>query len=270
MRWTSSAYMDELVSHGEVFSVVEKTSPLGGRPGTEFWLNEPQSLLICMFARTDRAAEARTEIIRVFMAWRAQQDAKPAPTPDPLGEFPAADGPLAEHMAKLATLRECRMIHGPRAAARLWKRLGMPQVADSAIEEMDEGRRCLAHLLAHPISSDVDRDGQPQTLRFLIECAADDHDAAQRTLRDRHQMLFVGGESEGLFVPNNLWMGRPFAGTPWDKGRHVAALRRLAGARPDRRSIGTQQRGTFIPFDLIEALPIPSASSDDGKVISLR
>jgi hypothetical protein len=36
----------------------------------EYWLNEPQALLICMFARTDRAAEVRRQVIEIFMAWR--------------------------------------------------------------------------------------------------------------------------------------------------------------------------------------------------------
>ncbi|WP_296988141.1 hypothetical protein [Thalassospira sp. UBA1131] len=42
----------------------------GGRPADEYWLNEAQALLICTFARTDRAAEVRRELIMVFLAWR--------------------------------------------------------------------------------------------------------------------------------------------------------------------------------------------------------
>ena len=36
----------------------------------EYWLNEPQALLVCMFARTAKAAEVRRRIIDVFMNWR--------------------------------------------------------------------------------------------------------------------------------------------------------------------------------------------------------
>ncbi|WP_114094459.1 hypothetical protein [Thalassospira xiamenensis] len=36
----------------------------------EYWLNEEQALLICMFARTTRAQEVRREVIKVFTAWR--------------------------------------------------------------------------------------------------------------------------------------------------------------------------------------------------------
>ncbi|PKR57466.1 hypothetical protein [Thalassospira lohafexi] len=42
----------------------------GQREVQEYWLNEEQALLICMFARTRRAAEVRKEVISVFTAWR--------------------------------------------------------------------------------------------------------------------------------------------------------------------------------------------------------
>lgn len=41
-----------------------------GQDFEEFWLNEAQALLVCTFARTDRAAEVRRELIMVFLAWR--------------------------------------------------------------------------------------------------------------------------------------------------------------------------------------------------------
>ena|GEM_PF-2433800 len=45
--------------------------PQGGTINVqEYWLNEAQSLLLCMFARTDKAAEVRQELISVFLAVR--------------------------------------------------------------------------------------------------------------------------------------------------------------------------------------------------------
>ncbi|MBC05681.1 hypothetical protein [Thalassospira sp.] len=41
-----------------------------GQDFEEYWLNEAQALLVCTFARTDRAAEVRRELIMVFLAWR--------------------------------------------------------------------------------------------------------------------------------------------------------------------------------------------------------
>lgn len=43
-----------------------------------YYLNEPQALLLCMWARTPTAAAVRKQLIEVFMAWRlAQQQPQP-------------------------------------------------------------------------------------------------------------------------------------------------------------------------------------------------
>lgn len=87
--------LDELESHGEVCATVAQTSPQGGRPTEEFLFNEAQALLICMFARTPKAAEVRKQVIDVFMAWRRgdlrQTDAKIPGPPAPLA-FPRRMG----------------------------------------------------------------------------------------------------------------------------------------------------------------------------------
>ncbi len=50
----------------------------GGRPSVAYYLNEPQALLLCMWARTPTAAAVRKQLIEVFMAWRlAQQQPHP-------------------------------------------------------------------------------------------------------------------------------------------------------------------------------------------------
>jgi hypothetical protein len=41
-----------------------------GRPAYEYHLNEDQAALVCMFSRTEKAADVRQEIIRVFRAYR--------------------------------------------------------------------------------------------------------------------------------------------------------------------------------------------------------
>ena len=46
------------------------TPPNGGPTLSEYWLNEPQALIICMKSEAPRAADCRQEIIEVFMAWR--------------------------------------------------------------------------------------------------------------------------------------------------------------------------------------------------------
>lgn len=79
----------ELKTHGEFcISLCENPQPRPGRPSKICWLNEAQALLICMFARTAKAAEVRHQVITVFLAWRRGELAGPAapalpPPPDP-------------------------------------------------------------------------------------------------------------------------------------------------------------------------------------------
>lgn len=63
---------EELGDYGGVFrqTVGKPRSPKGGRPEVTYFLNEEQALLVCMFARSPRAREARREIITVYQAWR--------------------------------------------------------------------------------------------------------------------------------------------------------------------------------------------------------
>lgn len=69
----------------EGFGPVHETRALVDRPqgGTvnaqTYYLNEPQALLLCMWARTPTAAAVRKQLIEVFMAWRrAQAEQQPA------------------------------------------------------------------------------------------------------------------------------------------------------------------------------------------------
>ena len=59
----------ELGGYGELSGMVPE-KPSQGRPGRTYLLNEPQALLVCMFARTERAAEVRRQVIEVFRAYR--------------------------------------------------------------------------------------------------------------------------------------------------------------------------------------------------------
>ncbi len=193
----------------------------------------------------------------VLPALRRQGFYGELPAGETLLEFPAEDRALSEHIAKLQTVRECRLIHGSRAAARLWRRLGLPQVAESAVDQDDEGRECLAHLLAFRAGENSDFP-----LGRLIRIALADDLAAQAALLE-HWDLRIGSENgeEGLVVPNwSMPLARVFAGSKWDKAHWRFALRRLAQARPSGRySYGsTQRRGTFIPTDLIDMMDVPA------------
>ena len=64
---------EELCGFGAIH-VVRETRRSGClfRKITEYYLNEPQALLICMFPRTQKAAAVRKELIDVYMAYRTQ------------------------------------------------------------------------------------------------------------------------------------------------------------------------------------------------------
>jgi len=64
--------MAELESYG---LIAARCSAYRNRQFTEYWLNEPQALLLCLMSRTEKAAEMRRAVIAVFTAWRRGQRA---------------------------------------------------------------------------------------------------------------------------------------------------------------------------------------------------
>ncbi len=57
-----------LNSGNEVFFTVKKT-PVGGRPGKDYYLNRKQVLYICAKSQTPNAAEVTITMVEVFDAW---------------------------------------------------------------------------------------------------------------------------------------------------------------------------------------------------------
>lgn len=68
---------EELERYGLVHAVREPIKSGKGRiqEVTEYHLNEPQTLLLCMLSRTEKAADVRQEVISVYMAYRGSQKA---------------------------------------------------------------------------------------------------------------------------------------------------------------------------------------------------
>lgn len=189
------------------------------------------------------------------------------PSTEPVIEFPVEDRALSEHMAKLATLRECRMIHGGRAAARLWKRLGMPAVEDSRIYEADDGRACLSRLLTEEIPL-------TETISYpiwtTIESALDGNDVARLQLKGMG--IAIADDSTGAFAVANRhpFLFKLFESSPWADGRWRAALRRLPGALPSQRFAfeGKQMRAVVLPGELLDSFSAPTPSG--GNVVPLK
>lgn len=66
---------EELAEHGPIRATREMVQIGSGskREVTAYHLSEPQALLICMFSRAPNAAAARSQIIKVYMAYRHGQ-----------------------------------------------------------------------------------------------------------------------------------------------------------------------------------------------------
>jgi hypothetical protein len=250
----------ELANHGEVCAIVAQTTPpregvsatvaetpsKNGRPGTEYWLNEPQSLLICMFSRTDKAADVRKEIIEVFLAWRRGHHPPALPGPVPSTGDSIGGEPLAVVTAKLGIVRESRLIHGVERARILWDRLGLPAVPGGPELAAADGCAALAHLL--------DTLGAGRDIHLGLRLAFNDDADAQGFLRELG--LRIMEDQDGVVIGNNHpAVLQAFQGSRWDKGRHVAALRHVPGAHktgPMKFSTITAHRGVFVPMDAVE------------------
>jgi len=65
-------HLPELETHGLAPRIAAPIVSGKGRVQhvQEYWLNEAQALLICMFSETAQAAEVRRQVISVFLAWR--------------------------------------------------------------------------------------------------------------------------------------------------------------------------------------------------------
>lgn len=108
---------DELSSYGEVFRVQGKTGPKGGRPGMEYHLNEPQTLLLCMFSRTEKAAEVRREVISAYLTYRRDQIAVRVPAIEELEQAKAQIADLREKIDMQAELLQTRKMASLREKA---------------------------------------------------------------------------------------------------------------------------------------------------------
>jgi hypothetical protein len=233
--------MEELSRYGEVCCTAQQTSPRGGRPTSSYWLNEPQSVLICMFSRTDKAAEVRETVIKVFVAWRRGQLSE-TPTP---GHAPAVatyhDRPLAERREARRLCEAAHAIHGPRAAQRLWQTFGLPNVTADRDDDYSNGRahEALRRLL------DAAIDGTP--VRALLERAILLDELARDDLQ-AHGVRIEDGEA-GIVVARSARFVREALAEV-----EPACLRDLDGAREYRvaKYGGQASRGIFVPFTTLD------------------
>lgn len=71
--------MLEIREFGVCATVAQTSGPRGGRPSTEYWLNEEQALLVAVLSNARNAPAVRAMLIKVFVAWRRGQLPQAAP-----------------------------------------------------------------------------------------------------------------------------------------------------------------------------------------------
>ncbi len=59
----------KLLKFGVLATVAKTSNDQGGRPTTEFYLNQRQAVFICMKSETEKAFDVQVEIVRVFDAY---------------------------------------------------------------------------------------------------------------------------------------------------------------------------------------------------------
>lgn len=263
IRQIISRNIDELRQHGDLISSStndnddddDPNSPRGvansprrrGAPSLDYWLNEAQALLICMFSRTQKAAEARGELIRVFIAYRRGELTRAFV--DPQGD--AGDRwKGAPNQEQLRLLTECRLIFGPARARILWRQLDLPSLPDGVTTPDDDARACLRFLL------DQRSKGADDTIGDLVEAAIDGEERERLCLLADGIRVSAEGPQRGFFVPaNHPRLLALFAGSPWAGKAYVRALRRLPGAvAGEVKKFGhSTHRTVFLPVDTLDS-----------------
>jgi hypothetical protein len=214
------------------------TSPSGGRPSTEYLLNEGQSLLICALSETPRAADARETLIKSFMQVRRGGQKSVAIEPDEMLDairtLPVAD-------TRMAVVREARLLWGPERARLVWQNIGLPVPPIDQSCGTGEARDCVEQLLLGSL------EGKP--VRHWMDMALDGDIGPADILKAIG--IWPEPDSDGFVVANRSpAIENIMKGTAWDKARWQPVLRRLPGTsvvKPRRFSQAIIARGVFVP-----------------------
>lgn len=112
---------DLLTPHGEIGVCGFKSQTSGGRPGTEYWLNEAQSVSLVSIMKTPAARALHSTMVRLFVAYRrGQLAAAPAPLSldvahgPRVGDVPNLRADISALCAVVAKASRCslRQVHG--------------------------------------------------------------------------------------------------------------------------------------------------------------
>ncbi len=228
----------------------------------EYWLNESQALLICMFSRTKNAAKVRHALVEVYLEWRAQPKSEDG---DRQPERSASDESSTKVDIKTYTalLREARLVYGAMGADQLWKKLPVPGVdmnsADDKFthttgeyspDEVDEafnGDWCLRHLFNQAVS-------RTETV-YEVFLKADNSVNARTTLSEAGIFINPADNQNCIAIAkNHKRLTRMFATTFWAQDWTLPLLR-LDGAYLTQQAIpfsGGKYKAVIIPMEIVK------------------
>jgi len=218
------------------------TVPTPGGPQEVVVISEPGVFRLIF---TSRKAEAER-----FKRWLAHEV---LPQLRRTGRFDMNDepadivgsDPLAVVTAKLALVREARMLFGHQQARTIWKQLNLPTIPlDEAETPIGEAM----HVLWTILGSDPGVPGK--TVKSLLLDAMDDDDTAKATLKlCGVRPMEMDGEP-GFWIANRArHIAQALEGTGWAKMTWRLALKRLSGARSGgvHSTDGFAQAGVWLP-----------------------
>jgi hypothetical protein len=176
----------------------------------EYWLNEEQALLICMFARTTRAQAVRREVITVFTAWR--QNRMPIVIP------------AQRRQPWHPTRAEMQQINS-RASELL--QVHFHPVRDMIIAQMKQDRdngiiRSPRDYGIHHLPADTKDQPDPDQAVFVIDGQTITADCTATTYRPGDQVIAINtedGSGPDIFTiaslpPGRTWFNRCYLATP--------------------------------------------------------
>ena len=140
---------DKLLKFGVCPAVGRTSGELGGRPATEFYLNQKQAIFICMKSETERAFDVQIEIVHVFDAYLNGELNDAAPPLRPIRE-PISPAQYSQLQALVRDISAHCHRHGSAQGAvcgRLRKDYDAESVLRLPVESFESACALLADIL---------------------------------------------------------------------------------------------------------------------------
>ncbi len=141
----------KLLKFGVLATMAKTSGDLGGRPTSEYFLNQKQAIFVCMKSETDKAFDVQVEIVRVFDAYLSGEIKfdPPAPPVPVRTREPISPTKYYELKNLIHEISSCCHWHG-KAHDAAWARVRKDCDADSVlrlpVESFDYARDLLKEI----------------------------------------------------------------------------------------------------------------------------